>query len=79
MAHDIRTPLAGIIGLAQLQQMGLKSLAESKEYGEMIYGTGNQLLELLNAIIEVIDTEQMKDPLKKNPWIYQDSLENSMR
>ncbi len=48
MAHDIRTPLSGVIGLAQLQKMGLESLEESKEYGEMIYGTGNQLLELLN-------------------------------
>lgn len=67
MAHDIRTPLAGLIGLAQLQQMGLDSLEESKEYGEMIYGTGNQLLELLNAVIEVIDTEQMTDPVKMEP------------
>ena len=67
MAHDIRTPLSGIIGLAQLQEMGLGSLEESKEYGQMIYGAGNQLLELLNAVIELIDTEHMKDPVKAEP------------
>jgi two-component system, OmpR family, aerobic respiration control sensor histidine kinase ArcB len=67
MAHDIRTPLAGVIGLAQLQKEGLKSLEESKEYGEMIYDTGNQLLELLNAVVKVIDTEQMTDSLKIEP------------
>jgi two-component system aerobic respiration control sensor histidine kinase ArcB len=67
MAHDIRTPLAGIIGLAQLQEMGLDSLEESKEYGKMIYGAGNQLLELLNAVIKLIDTEHMIDSVKAVP------------
>lgn len=67
MAHDIRTPLAGIIGLAQLQEMGLGSLEESKEYGQMIYGAGNQLLELLNAVVNLIDTEHMSDSVKAEP------------
>lgn len=67
IAHDIRTPLAGIIGLAQLQEMGLQSLAESKEYGQMICGSSNQLLELLNAVIGTIDTEQMIDPVTLEP------------
>lgn len=67
MAHDIRTPLAGVIGLAQLQAGGLESLEESKEYGQMIYETGNQLLDLLNAVIKVIDTEQMTDSVKIEP------------
>ncbi|WP_010598043.1 ATP-binding protein [Rickettsiella massiliensis] len=67
MAHDIRTPLAGVIGLAQLQKEGLESLEESKEYGQMIYETGNQLLDLLNAVIKVIDTEQMTDSVKVEP------------
>ncbi|WP_010598944.1 ATP-binding protein [Rickettsiella massiliensis] len=67
MAHDIRTPLAGVIGLAQLQAGGLESLQESKEYGQMIYDTGNQLLELLNAVIKVTDTEQMTDSVKIEP------------
>lgn len=67
MAHDIRTPLSGVIGLAQIQQMGLESLEESKEYGQMIYETGNQLLELLNTVIKTIDTEHMTDPVKMEP------------
>ena len=67
MAHDIRTPLAGIIGLAQLQEMGLGSLEEYKEYGQMIHGAGNQLLELLNAVIELIDTEHMTDTVQAEP------------
>lgn len=64
MAHDIRTPLTGIIGLAQLQKMGLDSLEQAKEYGEMIHDAGNQLLELLNAVINTVDTKHMTDPVK---------------
>lgn len=66
VAHDIRTPLSGIIGLARLQQEGL-TLKESKEYGQMIFNASNQLLELLNAVMEVIDTKQMIDQIKKEP------------
>lgn len=68
MAHDIRTPLSGVIGVAQLQEMGLtKDLEEAKEFGRMIHETGNQLLELLNTVINTIDTEHMTDPVKTEP------------
>lgn len=68
MAHDLRTPLTGIQGLAQLQEMGLESLEKSKEYGQMIHSAGNELLALLNAVIQVIDTEHMADPVKIEPF-----------
>jgi two-component system aerobic respiration control sensor histidine kinase ArcB len=67
MAHDLRTPLTGMIGLAQLQEMGLDSLEEYKQYGQMICGAGNQLLELLNAVISTLDTEHMTDSVKVEP------------
>ena len=67
MAHDIRTPLTGIIGLAHLQRMGLDSLQQAKEYGEMIHGAGNQLLELLNTVLKTVDTKHMTDPVKAEP------------
>lgn len=68
MAHDLRTPLAGIIGLGQLQEMGhLNTLEEAQEYGKMIHGAGNQLLELLNAVIETIDSQHMSDPVQAEP------------
>jgi signal transduction histidine kinase len=38
MAHDLRTPFSGIVGLAQLQEMGtLKTPEEVKDYGKLIY------------------------------------------
>jgi two-component system aerobic respiration control sensor histidine kinase ArcB len=68
MAHDLRTPLAGIIGLASLQAIGDASTPEEvKDYGRMIHGAGEQLLELLNAVVNVIDTEHMTDSVKAEP------------
>lgn len=67
MAHDIRTPLAGIIGLAQLQKEGMISVEELQEYGEMAYNASHELLELLNAVIETLDTQTMQDTVKAEP------------
>lgn len=56
MAHDLRTPFSGIVGLAQLQEKGtLKTLEDAKDYGKLIYESGNQLLEILNAVIVALD------------------------
>lgn len=52
MSHDLRTPLAGIIGLSNLQINEATSIRE-KQYGRWICNAGNQLLELLNSVIEV--------------------------
>lgn len=66
MAHDLRTPLAGIIGLANIQaDQGTN--AQERQYGLWILTAGEQLLELLNAVLKVIDTEQMIDSIKAEP------------
>lgn len=66
MAHDLRTPLAGIIGLANIQaDQGTN--AQERQYGLWILTAGEQLLELLNAVLKVIDTEQMTDSIKAEP------------
>ncbi len=68
MAHDLRTPLAGIIGLSSLQAAGdIRDPEEVKEYGRMIHGAGEQLLELFNTVIQIIDTEHMTDSVKAAP------------
>lgn len=66
MAHDLRTPLAGIIGLANIQaDQGTN--AQERQYGLWILTAGEQLLELLNAVLKIIDTEQMTDSIKAEP------------
>ncbi len=66
MAHDLRTPLAGIIGLASIQaDQGTN--AQEQQYGHWILAAGEQLLDLLNAVLKVIDTEQMTDLIQEEP------------
>ena len=63
MAHDLRTPLTGIIGLSSLQaDTGISP--QEREVGRMIQGASEQLLALLNAVLQVIDTEHRSDPVR---------------
>lgn len=65
MAHDLRTPLAGIIGLASIQADSKMELQEQQQYGAWIHGASEQLLELLNSVIEVTATEHQTEQAKK--------------
>lgn len=67
MAHDLRTPLAGIIGLASIQADSKMAQQEQQQYGAWIHGASEQLLELLNSVIEVTATEHQVEQLKKEP------------
>ena len=56
MSHDIRTPITGILGLAQ----SLKDHSENdtnREDAQLLIGATEQLLALLNEIIEVVRIE----------------------
>ncbi len=65
MAHDLRTPLSGIIGIAGIQaDQGTSS--QDKEYGLWILNASRQLLELLNAVLEVIASEGMEEPISED-------------
>lgn len=56
MSHDLRTPLAGIIGLSSIQATDGTN-AEDRQYGEWIHSAGDQLLGLLNSVLEVTAAE----------------------
>ncbi len=56
MAHDLRTPLSGIIGLSYIQSKE-GTTAEDRQHGQWIQDAGNQLLELLNLVLEVSAAE----------------------
>ena len=65
MAHDLRTPLAGIIGISGIQADQGTSV-QDKQYGLWILDASRQLLELLNAVLEVISTEDKEDLLTED-------------
>lgn len=59
MSHDIRTPLTGILGMAQI----LKNHSENKTNrndADMLISAAEELLSLLNEIIELIHIESGK-------------------
>lgn len=64
MSHDLRTPLAGIIGISSIQADDASSPQE-QQYGKWIHSAGEQLLELLNSVIEVTSTEHQVENVKK--------------
>lgn len=60
VAHDLRNPISGIIGIAQLMEDEIKNerINEVLELVGMIQKGGNTLLELLEEIMEGEDTEE---------------------
>lgn len=60
MSHDIRTPLNGVIGLAEVLREKAAS-EQDQEYGEMIYVASHRLLELLNSVLDVIKTDHVNE------------------
>ena len=65
IAHDLRTPLVGIIGLANIQAKRQMAQHDQQQYGEWILGASEQLLELLNSAIAIKNVEHKIDFLKK--------------
>lgn len=65
IAHDLRTPLVGIIGLASIQAKKQMTQYDQQQYGEWILGASEQLLELLNSAITIKSIEHKKDSIKK--------------
>lgn len=53
MSHDMRAPLNGIIGMAELAELHKDDCAQVKDYIRKIKSSGQQLLTLINDILEM--------------------------
>lgn len=60
MSHDIRTPLTGIVGMADLLGENLQN-PEHQQYAHWIHEAGEQLLNMLNGILEVVSADDIKE------------------
>ncbi len=60
MSHELRTPLNAILGFAQLLSRDTSSIAEQKEYIDIINWNGQHLLELINDVLELSKIESGK-------------------
>lgn len=56
MSHELRTPLNGILGFAELIRDDAKD-AETRDYAETIYQSGQHLLLLVNDVLDTAKIE----------------------
>jgi PAS domain S-box-containing protein len=60
MSHDIRTPLSGIVGMSKLLEESALS-SQERQYAQWVNESGNQLLELLNGVLDVISADTVRE------------------
>ncbi|MFC3908558.1 ATP-binding protein [Legionella dresdenensis] len=60
MSHDIRTPLAGIIGISDLLCEEAQTPIE-REHAEWVHDCGQQLLNLLNSVLDLIASDSLTE------------------
>lgn len=60
MSHDIRTPLTGVIGISEILE-NLEANRELKQYAKDIHQCGDQLLNMLNSILDVVSADHVNE------------------
>ncbi|MGB8602706.1 MAG: histidine kinase dimerization/phospho-acceptor domain-containing protein, partial [Rhizomicrobium sp.] len=70
VSHELRTPLNAIIGFADMLKMQLFGPIENpryNEYIEHIHASGNELLRIVTALIEISHIESEETEVKYHP------------
>ena len=68
MRHDIRTPLSGIVGCAQIIQSQASNAKKVSEFAEDLVQSSDALLEFLNKVLESIKVASGEIPLLKKKF-----------
>ncbi|WP_078061556.1 response regulator [Legionella saoudiensis] len=74
MRHDIRTPLTGIVGFADILKLESDN-AQIKEYAENLVASSHALLDLLDEVLEAIRVSSGEIPKLKKKFDLKKSLE----
>ena len=76
MSHDIRTPLAGIIGISKLLQRD-DICPKDREFAVIIHKSGEKLLSLLNDVLSLASAnESHEEALKEESFILHDRIKH---
>ena len=75
LSHDMRTPLNGIIGSAELAQE-TKDIEEKDKYLKNVGVSGRVMLDLVNDILDVSKMENGMMQLHPEPYAMQNLIEN---
>lgn len=79
MRHDIRTPLSGIVGLAELLNDEKISRAKIREFTKNLEQASKELLRYLNEVLESINVASGEIPLLKKRFNLKETLENVIK
>lgn len=74
MRHDIRTPLTGIVGFADILKLESDN-AQIKEYAENLVASSHALLDLLDEVLEAIRVSSGEIPKLKKKFDLKKSLQ----
>jgi PAS domain S-box-containing protein len=66
VSHELRTPLNGILGFAQLLEMGDLDSRHKKGVSQILK-SGKQMLELVNEVLELSKTDSSKFTISMEP------------
>lgn len=65
MSHELRTPMVGVLGFAELIRE-CENVNEIKEFAEIIFRSGQRLMQTLNLILDISRIDANKLVLNKN-------------
>ncbi len=78
MSHEIRTPLNGVVGMVEmLRDTPLNS--NQKHYLDVLYRSGESLLEIINDILDYSKIESGRMLLEKINFDLEELIENSFK
>jgi PAS domain S-box-containing protein len=75
MRHDIRTPLTGIVGFAEIIKNEVAD-PKIKEYTDNLVASSHALLDLLNGVLEAISVSSDEVPLLRKKFQLKEKLNN---
>lgn len=68
MSHDLRTPMNGIIGYAELMEAHWGEKEAATNYLQKLKGASQFLLALIGNVLEIARIESGKETLNEAPW-----------
>jgi len=78
MSHEIRTPLCGVIGMSRLLQGATNLSIQQKEYVDIIYRCGFQLLEIINDILDYAKMDSGTFHLESVAFSIRETVEDAL-
>jgi cell cycle sensor histidine kinase DivJ len=81
MSHELRTPLNAVLGFSDIMRQKLFGPLPERyaEYAQMIYESGNHLLDLINDVLDMSKIEAERYELALEPFDARDPVSAALR